>query len=219
MRRVRPIGLPVLSRGRHRTPRRGGCLMEYASVLAGERWSDSPACTHPELAVLARAVNDCTSDAGRPGLLPLVPTLVHALGMPGEQEQLAHRLARRAALHALQVATGVRRRTLLVALLVSEQTCAPRPAGLPDRDRHAVAELLSTDDPDVAAAAALLHRTAAYVDEGRHGAATVLRLSVVTIAECGGTAADDLLRDLLVQAVAQVRGTTRVELSRSAAPS
>jgi len=28
--------------------------MEFASYLAGERWSDHPACTHPLLAVLAR---------------------------------------------------------------------------------------------------------------------------------------------------------------------
>ena len=57
-----PDGIPVLSRGHHRTPRRGACFMELASVLAGERWSDHPACTHPLLAELARLVNDDTSD-------------------------------------------------------------------------------------------------------------------------------------------------------------
>ena len=60
-----PDGIPVLSRGRHRTPRRGACFMEFASYLAGERWSDHPACTHGTLAHLARMVNDLTSDAGR----------------------------------------------------------------------------------------------------------------------------------------------------------
>ena len=49
-----PDGMPVLSRGKHRSPRRGACFMELASVLAGERWSDHPACTHPLLAQLAR---------------------------------------------------------------------------------------------------------------------------------------------------------------------
>ena len=44
-----PDGMPVLSRGRHRTPRRGACFMEFASLLAGERWSDHPSCTHPLL--------------------------------------------------------------------------------------------------------------------------------------------------------------------------
>ena len=42
-----PDGIPVLSRGRHRTPRRGACFMELASVLAGERWSDHPSALIP----------------------------------------------------------------------------------------------------------------------------------------------------------------------------
>jgi hypothetical protein len=54
--------------------------MELASVLAGERWSDHPACTHPLLAELAREVNDGTSDAGRGQLAPLIPSVVGRLG-------------------------------------------------------------------------------------------------------------------------------------------
>jgi hypothetical protein len=53
-----PDLLPVLSRGKHRNPRRGACFMELASFLAGERWSDHPSCTHPLLAEVARNVND-----------------------------------------------------------------------------------------------------------------------------------------------------------------
>ena len=60
-----PELVPVLSRGKHRSPRQGACFMELASYLAGERWSDHPACTHPLLAALARDVNDYSSDAGR----------------------------------------------------------------------------------------------------------------------------------------------------------
>ena len=48
-----------------RNPRKGACFMEYASYLAGEDWSDHPACTHPLLAAIARHVNDCTTDAAR----------------------------------------------------------------------------------------------------------------------------------------------------------
>ena len=40
-----PDVMPHLSAGRHRNPRRGACFMEFASYLAGERWSDHPACT------------------------------------------------------------------------------------------------------------------------------------------------------------------------------
>ena len=60
-----PELVPVLSWGNHRSPRQGACFMELASYLAGERWSDDPACTPPLLAALARDVNDYTSDAGR----------------------------------------------------------------------------------------------------------------------------------------------------------
>src|SRR5262245_6154973 len=54
--------------------------MEIASVLAGERWSDSPRCTHPVLASVARLVNDAVSDTARPRLAGLVPDLVGAVG-------------------------------------------------------------------------------------------------------------------------------------------
>jgi hypothetical protein len=50
--------------------------MELASALAGEPWSDHPACVHPVLAAIARAVNDGTGDAGRAGLVALVPAMV-----------------------------------------------------------------------------------------------------------------------------------------------
>lgn len=75
-----PDTLPVLSRGRHLDPADGGCLMEIASVLAGERWSDSPRCTHPVLAAVARLVNDAVSDTARPQLAGMVPDLVGAVG-------------------------------------------------------------------------------------------------------------------------------------------
>src|SRR5262245_9849855 len=75
-----PDGVPVLSRGRHRSPRRGACFMEFASYLAGERWSDHPACTHPLLAQLARQVNDVIGDAGRQRLVPLIPSVVGRTG-------------------------------------------------------------------------------------------------------------------------------------------
>jgi hypothetical protein len=39
--------LPLLSRGKHRRPGKGACFMEFASHLAGERWSEHPACTPP----------------------------------------------------------------------------------------------------------------------------------------------------------------------------
>jgi hypothetical protein len=75
-----PDELPVISRGRHLEPEDGGCIMEIVSLLAGERWSDAPRCTHPLLAAVARLVNDEVGDDTRQHLMELVPDLVGAVG-------------------------------------------------------------------------------------------------------------------------------------------
>jgi hypothetical protein len=72
-----PTVLPLLETGAHRRPRDGACLMEYVSVLAGARFSDEPACTHPALAELARLVNDHMTDAAaRQRLAAGAPVLI-----------------------------------------------------------------------------------------------------------------------------------------------
>ena len=75
-----PALIPILSRGKHRSPRKGACFMEFASLLAGERWSDHPSCTHPLVAAVARHVNDLTSDAGRGRLAELIPSVIGLTG-------------------------------------------------------------------------------------------------------------------------------------------
>lgn len=89
VRSVRPVpaGLPLLRRGRHRRLEDGSCLMEYVSVLAGERFTDRPRCTARVLAHLSRLVNDRIRDefvtfrsadqVRAAALLPLAPALVH----------------------------------------------------------------------------------------------------------------------------------------------
>jgi len=61
--------------------------MEYVSVLAGERFSDHPPCTHPTLARLARQVNDAATDTGRPRLARLAPG---PIGTDADDPQLHH---------------------------------------------------------------------------------------------------------------------------------
>lgn len=73
-----PGYLPLLSRGAHRNPAEGACLMEYVSQLAGEGFSDQPRCTDPVLAAVARQVNDHISDTARPRLAVLAPQLAAA---------------------------------------------------------------------------------------------------------------------------------------------
>jgi hypothetical protein len=69
---VIPDLLPVLSRGKHKNPTKGACFLEYTSLLAGEPFSDAPACVDRELAAVLRHANDLLSDADRPRLVPLL---------------------------------------------------------------------------------------------------------------------------------------------------
>lgn len=62
---ITPDGLPVLEAGAHRDARSGSCVMEYVSVLAGERFTDRPHCTHPAIAALAWQVNDAVTHEAR----------------------------------------------------------------------------------------------------------------------------------------------------------
>ena len=58
-----------LSRGRHRSPDAGVCVMELASMLAGEPFSDHPDAVAPTVASVLRACNDGLDDRRRQGLL------------------------------------------------------------------------------------------------------------------------------------------------------
>jgi hypothetical protein len=116
-----PELLPVLSRGKHRNPRKGACFMELASYLAGERWSDHPACTHSLLASVARLVNDHTSDDGRPRLAELIPSVI---GLTGDDPHIDALIALRCSTIALPVAAADRQRVLAVSVLVCERLLA-----------------------------------------------------------------------------------------------
>ncbi len=89
-----PDALPVLSRGRHRSPARGACFLEYTSLLAGEPFSDAPRCVDAELAAVLRHANDVLSPPDRPRLLPL---LGRAIGLVADDPVDAGRLRREVA--------------------------------------------------------------------------------------------------------------------------
>src|SRR4051794_12913796 len=57
-----------LKRGRHLSPDHGVCVMELASMLAGERFTDHPASVSPVIAAFLRAYNDLVDDARRQDL-------------------------------------------------------------------------------------------------------------------------------------------------------
>src|SRR5215469_12742036 len=72
----RVIVVELLGRGVHASPRDGCNVLEYASVLAGERWSSRPQSVHPALAKVAGIVNDQMTDDSRRLLVPIAPWLL-----------------------------------------------------------------------------------------------------------------------------------------------
>src|SRR6478735_3769673 len=112
-----PDGVPVLSRGRHRSPRKGACFMEMASFLAGERWSDHPECTHPVLATLARCVNDMLDETHRQRLVTMIPEVV---GLNPHDPRVAAALVLTTARAALPVAAEERQNVMALAILNAE---------------------------------------------------------------------------------------------------
>src|SRR3954468_16190415 len=121
-----PTALPILAPGRHRSPRHGACLMEYTSVLAGERFSDTPHCTDPVLAAVARAVNDYSGDSSRQRIAPYAGDLTTAHGA-GDDVQRG--MVRRCLLTALRYADSTRRHVLLVALLGVDRAATGEASG------------------------------------------------------------------------------------------
>jgi hypothetical protein len=194
-----PDVMPILSPGRHRSPRRGACFMEFASYLAGERWSDHPACTHGTLAHLARMVNDLTSDDGRARLTPLIPSVV---GLTSDDPLLDVVLAVRAAHAALPIAAEERQRAQAVGLRVALRVLAERDDELVAESR----ELAKTALRAAPAADAWAIRFIERVGPGSPGMTVRQCRDVVTGAvdgiarACGGDA-DERLVALLTAAV------------------
>jgi hypothetical protein len=65
-----------LSRGRHNGPDDGACVMELASMLAGEPFGDHPACASPVIGAVLRAYNDRVDDERRQTLRAYAATVV-----------------------------------------------------------------------------------------------------------------------------------------------
>jgi hypothetical protein len=210
-----PVLLPILGRGKHRNPRKGACFMELASLLAGEGWSDRPACTHPLLAAVARHVNDYTSDAGRSRLASLIPSVI---GLTGDDLHIDARIALRSATMALPVVAAGRQRVMAVSVLACERVLSEldgRPLGtLEERSRLALAKV-----PHAAQWAARFTDGVRASEKGfrRQAAPTIVLDAVDGIASACIPDPDGMLRDLLVQAIAECVACVGREPNRGAA--
>lgn len=194
-----PAVVPVLSRGKHRNPRKGACFMEMAAYLAGERWSDHPACTHPLLASLARQVNDLTSDAARARLAPLIPSVI---GLTGDDPRIDAVVALRCARTAVPVASAERQHALAVSIMSAERLLAQldgRPsAGLSPASLAALERV-----PVASARAARLVRDVGISTRGfrKHAAPATVRCAVRGAAEACIHDPDLLLHQMLAGAI------------------
>jgi hypothetical protein len=69
-----------LSKGRHKSPRDGACVMELASMLADEGFSDHPDGACPVIAGFLRGYNDCVDDERRQDLYAYASEVVGSRG-------------------------------------------------------------------------------------------------------------------------------------------
>jgi hypothetical protein len=199
-----PDSMPVLSRGKHRRPRNGACLMEYVSVLAGGPFTDSPPCTDPTLAAIARSVNDYSSDAMRQQLAVLASDLTVAAPLPVSVQQA---LARRCLLTAIPYSTGSRRRVLVVGLLGLDRASSGSTKGFSPYDVSLDAEfaLLGCDTAVREAIGHLEELPVGLAQHHKRGLAVAIELAVQTIAE-EASDADEVLYRLLVSCLDDHRG-------------
>jgi hypothetical protein len=82
-----------LSRGKHDSPDEGACVLELASMLAGEEFSDEPFSVCPVIATLLREHNDSIDDERRQDLYAYAAKVVGSPSPGPVQDERAARLS------------------------------------------------------------------------------------------------------------------------------
>jgi hypothetical protein len=118
-----------LSRGRHSSPEHGACVMELASMLAGESFTDHPRSVSRPIASFLRGYNDLVDDRRRADLYRYAAQTVGTAGSPAVEDarvarllQWADELWLRRSSHSLLERLRQRRAT-------KERCADPEPAG------------------------------------------------------------------------------------------
>jgi hypothetical protein len=89
-----------LRRGKHASPEKGVCVMELASMLAGEPFSDRPQAVCPVLGAYLRSYNDVVDDDHRQDLYRYAAEAIGPAGAAELRRRRAERcLAEIASLH------------------------------------------------------------------------------------------------------------------------
>jgi hypothetical protein len=66
-----------------------GCVVDIAAWVAGEAWSDHPACVSPAIGAFCRSWNDALNDTDRQMLLPYAERIVGTADGPEVEERRA----------------------------------------------------------------------------------------------------------------------------------
>ena len=118
-----------LSRGRHSSPEHGACVMELASMLAGESFTDHPRSVSRPIASFLRGYNDLVDDRRRVDLYRYAAQTVGTASSPAVEAARVARLLgwadelwQRRSAHSLLERLRLRRAT-------KERCADPEPAG------------------------------------------------------------------------------------------
>jgi hypothetical protein len=184
--------------------------MEFASYLAGERWSDHPDCTDPVLAALARGVNDQVRDERRDELVMHIPRVI---GLRGDDRVIGLIVALRAAIMALPVASMERQRALALGVQGVRRELAAR--GAMDELLDRLADDVLSDVPDARAWADSYLSYRPPGSRALHPSApqAIARVATAGIAQACIDDPDDLLIRTLELAIADAERALAVPIS------
>lgn len=162
-----------LSRGRHSSPEHGACVMELASMLAGECFSDHPRSVSRPIASFLRGYNDLLDDRRREDLYGYAARAVGTAGPPSLEDARAARLLawadqqwERRASRSLLDRVRLRR-------VYKERSTDPEPAGT-----YAVHAIRKVNDETHAAALALVDELIGLGDARPRGLTFATELAV-----------------------------------------
>ena len=96
----------TLTRGKHLSAQEGACVLEVASMLAGERFTDHPASVCPVIGAFLRMYNDSVDDVRRQDLYRYASAVVGSRSDPSVHGARAAHLTQTAA--ALRTARRLR---------------------------------------------------------------------------------------------------------------
>jgi hypothetical protein len=118
-----------LSRGRHSSPEHGACVMELASMLAGEGFTDHPRSVSRPIASFMRGYNDLLDDRRRADLYRYAAQTVGTAGLPPVEDARVARLLAWADEHWQRRASRSLIERMRMRRALKERSNDPEPAG------------------------------------------------------------------------------------------